>query len=220
MNRFRRYVRRISQDKTYGFRCASSRFTNADERRRFREVWLTHLSTPALYRVSVRNLAALTRMRLTTILCQLTDTFAGFLPTVRYLPAVALVSYLIDRSHSWYPAYLKIFVLVQGTYTPQVIRHDWRTKRSSPARRTDGSSAEPDDDHALGRQTLTRWVQFPRRGGSVLQADLQSPKDCRSCNFPKSIARECEPQTCSNAKTENSNGEHASQRCSQTKLPY
>ena len=141
-------------------------------------------------------------------------------PTVRYLPAVALVSYLIDRSHSWYSAYLKIFVLVQGTYTPQVIRHDWRTKRSSPARRTDGSSAEPDDDHALGRQTLTRWVQFPRRGGSVLQADLQSPKDCRSCNFPKSIARECEPQTCSNAKTENSNGEHASQRCSQTKLPY
>ena len=56
------------------------------------------------------------------------DAFAGFLPTVRYLPAVALVSYLIDRSHSWYSAYLKIFVLVQGTYTPQVIRHDWRTK--------------------------------------------------------------------------------------------
>ena len=68
-------------------------------------------------------------MRLTTILCQLTDAFAGFLPTVRYLTAVALVSYLFDRSHSWYAAFLKIFVLVQGTYTPLVIRHDRRTKK-------------------------------------------------------------------------------------------
>ena len=66
-----------------------------------RDGWLTRLSAPALYQVSVRNLADLTRMRLTTILCQLTDTFAGFLPTVRCLPAVALVSYLFDRSHSW-----------------------------------------------------------------------------------------------------------------------
>ena len=57
-------------------------------------------------------------MRLTTILCQLTGTFAGFLSTVRYLTAVALVSYLFDRSHSWYAAFLKIFVLVQGTCTP------------------------------------------------------------------------------------------------------
>ena len=124
-----RYVRRISQDKAYGFHCASSRFTNADERRRFRDVWLTHLSAPAFYRVSVRNLAALTRMRLTTKdVCQLSGAFAGFLSTVRYLTAVALVLYLINRSHSWYPAYLKIFILVQGTCTPQVIRHDWRTK--------------------------------------------------------------------------------------------
>jgi hypothetical protein len=83
-----------------------------------RDVWLTRLSTPALYQVSVRNLADLTGMRLTTILCQLTDAFAGFLPTVRYLPAVALVSYLFDRSHSWYAAFLKIFVLVLGTCTP------------------------------------------------------------------------------------------------------
>ena len=66
-------------------------------------------------------------MRLTTILCQLTDAFAGFLSTVRYLPAVALVSYLFDRSYSWYAAFLKIFTLVQGTYTPLVIRHDRRT---------------------------------------------------------------------------------------------
>ena len=55
-----------------------------------RDGWLTRLSTPALYRVSVRNLADLTGMRLTTILCQLTDAFAGFLPTVRYLPATNL----------------------------------------------------------------------------------------------------------------------------------
>jgi hypothetical protein len=83
-----------------------------------RDVWLTRLSTPALYQVSVRNLADLTGMRLTTILCQLTDAFAGFLPSVRYLPAVAFVSYLFDRSHSWYAAFLKIFVLVLGTCTP------------------------------------------------------------------------------------------------------
>jgi len=62
-------------------------------------------------------------MRLTTILCQLTGAFAGFLPTDRYLPAVALVSYLIDRSHSWYSAYLKIFVLVQGTGFQSKKRH-------------------------------------------------------------------------------------------------
>ena len=62
-----------SQDKTINFRCASSRFTNADERKRFRDGWLTHLSPPALYQVSVRNLAALTRMSLTTVLCQLTE---------------------------------------------------------------------------------------------------------------------------------------------------
>ena len=66
-------------------------------------------------------------MRLTTIHCQLTDTFAGFLPTARYLTAVALVSYLVDRSHSWYAAFLETFVLVQGTSTPLVIRHDRRT---------------------------------------------------------------------------------------------
>jgi len=67
-------------------------------------------------------------MRLTTTLCQLTGTFAGFLPTVRYLPAVALVLYLVDRSHSWYAPRLKTFVLVQGTLTPQVIRHARRTE--------------------------------------------------------------------------------------------
>jgi hypothetical protein len=35
---------------------------------------------------------------------------------------------LVDRSHSWYAAYLKTFVLVQGTYTPLVIRHARRTE--------------------------------------------------------------------------------------------
>ena len=52
--------------------------------------WLTRLSTPALDRVSVRSLADLTGMRLTTILCQLIDAFAGFLSTVRYLTATNL----------------------------------------------------------------------------------------------------------------------------------
>ena len=97
-------MRRISLSKTYGFHCASSQFTNADEHfvRRWgglREVGLTRQSAPALYPVSVRSLAALTKMWLTTTVdCQFNGTFAGFLPTVRYLPAVALVSYLIDRS--------------------------------------------------------------------------------------------------------------------------
>ena len=83
-----------------------------------------------LFGLSYREsgLAAWTRMRLTTILCQLPDTFAGFLPTARCLTAVALVSYLVDRSHSWYSAFLQTFVLVQGTSTPQVIRHDRRTQ--------------------------------------------------------------------------------------------
>ena len=81
-------------------------------------------------------------MRLTTILCQLTGTFAGFLSTVRYLPAVALVSYLFDRSHSWYAAFQKIFVLVQGTFTPQVIRHDRRTNRFNRSRGPRGIEME------------------------------------------------------------------------------
>jgi hypothetical protein len=81
-------------------------------------------------------------MRLTTILCQLADTFAGFLPTARYLTAVALVSYLVDRSHSWYAAYLQTFVLVQGTSTPQVIRHDRRTKEKEWFRKNHSSALQ------------------------------------------------------------------------------
>lgn len=54
-----------------------------------RDDWLTPLSTPALYRVSVRSFADLTRMRL-TIPCQLTDAFAGFLSSVRYVAATNL----------------------------------------------------------------------------------------------------------------------------------
>lgn len=38
-----------------------------------------------------------------------------------------LVPYLFDRSHSWYAASHKIFVLAQGAYTPSAIRHDRRT---------------------------------------------------------------------------------------------
>ena len=99
---------------------------------------MSHRSETPAFHVSpgcerLLNLAALTRMRLTTIHCQLTDTFAGFLSTVRYLPAVALVSYLFDRSDSLYAAFLKIFVLVQGTHTPLVIRHDRRTDKRQPS---------------------------------------------------------------------------------------
>ena len=138
------YVRQISLDKTHNFHCASSRFTKGDERKRFRDVGPTHRSPPALYRVSVRNLAALTGMWLTTILCQLTGTFAGFLPTVGCPSAVALVWYFVDRSHSWYTAYLKTFVLVQGIFTLQVNRHARRTKTvNGRARRSPASSRSP-----------------------------------------------------------------------------
>jgi len=46
---------------------------------------------------------------------------------VRYLPAVAPVQYFVDRSHSWYTAFLQNFVINQATRTPQTKRHDWRT---------------------------------------------------------------------------------------------
>ena len=103
----------LSLDKTVDFRCTSSRFTNADERRRFRDGWPTHRSPPALYRVSVRSLTALRRC---------------FLPTVGHPSAVAGLSYFVNRSHRWYTAFLKTFVLVQGTCTLLVNRHARRTK--------------------------------------------------------------------------------------------
>ena len=43
-----------------------------------------------------------------------TLSFPGFLPAVCRCPAEALISYLFDRSHSWYAGFLKIFILVQG----------------------------------------------------------------------------------------------------------
>ena len=103
----------LSLDKTVDFRCTSSRFTNADERRRFCDGWPTHRSPPALYRVSVRSLTALRRC---------------FLPTVGHPSAVAGLSYFVNRSHRWYTAFLKTFVLVQGTCTLLVNRHARRTK--------------------------------------------------------------------------------------------
>jgi hypothetical protein len=112
-------VERISLDKTDDFHCASSQFTGTDEQRRLRDGRLTRLSATALYRVSVRNLAVLRRR---------------FLPTVGCPSAVAGLSYLVDRSHSWYAAYLQTFVLVQGTYTPLVIRHARRTEAVSLTR--------------------------------------------------------------------------------------
>ena len=51
----------------------------------------------------------LARMWLATILCQLTDTFAGFLSTVCYLPAVALASYsFLHELYIWYDDLLEI----------------------------------------------------------------------------------------------------------------
>lgn len=106
--RTNKFLRRISLYKTYDFHCASFRFANADERRRFREVWLTRLSTPVLYQVSDRSLAALMRMWLATDgvsrtrvvcrVCKLEGIFAGALSTGRHLPAVALIEYLINRA--------------------------------------------------------------------------------------------------------------------------
>ena len=110
-------------------------------------------------------------MRLTTILCQLTGTFAGFLSTVRYLPAVALVSYLFDRSDSLYAAFLKIFVLVQGTHTPLVIRHDRRTKKIQPSWR---------------RRFLTWQVN---RGNRLIIGVLNESAETRFCLVPDRKAR-------------------------------
>ena len=59
-------------------------------------------------------------------LCQLTDTFGGFLPTVLQLPAIALASYLFDRSHCWYAAFIKIILLVQETGF-----HHWKRHATS-----------------------------------------------------------------------------------------
>jgi len=120
----------LSLGKRFHFHCTSSWFTNAAERRRLRDVWLARLAPPALYQVPVRSLSALTRMRPTTNWnCRLDGAFAGFLPTVGHPPAVALVSYFVDRSHSRYTAFLKTFVLVQGTFTPQVEPHARRPKK-------------------------------------------------------------------------------------------
>jgi hypothetical protein len=82
------------------------------------------------------------RMRPTThVNCRLDDAFAGFLPTVCYLAAVAFISYFVDRSHSWYTAFLKTFVLVQGTFTLQVNRHARRTPRDAADRNMPGELA-------------------------------------------------------------------------------
>jgi putative transposase len=63
---------------------------------------------------------------------------------------------------------------------------------------------------------IAAWAETNIPAGlSVLQLPARAPQEHR-----KSTARGCEPQTCSNAKTKNSNGEHALLRCSQTKLPY
>ena len=86
------WIRRVT------FAAQAPDLPDADERRRFRDDGLTHRSAPALYPVPVRSLAALTGERSGWRHEQprrLRTSLAGFLPTVRYLSAVALVSYLI-----------------------------------------------------------------------------------------------------------------------------
>ncbi len=56
-------VWQVSPDKSVMLRCTSSPFTKSVVWERLRDVVLTRLTNPALYDVSVRSLAALTRMR-------------------------------------------------------------------------------------------------------------------------------------------------------------
>ena len=60
--------------------------------------------------------------------CLQLGAFAGCLPAVRYLTAVAFAWYVIGRGHRWSSEYLQVFAVGQGAYTPQVIRQDGRTK--------------------------------------------------------------------------------------------
>ncbi len=57
---------------------------------------------------------------------------------------------LASRDHSWYTAFLKKFVLAQGTYTPQVVRH---------AKRTNTMHAEP---------PISRVFKSDHSGGQVI----------------------------------------------------
>ncbi len=60
-------------------RCTAAQFTNPNERKRLRDGWLTRLFEPALYQVSVRNLAVLT---IIAAGCYTDRAFIGFLPTI------------------------------------------------------------------------------------------------------------------------------------------
>ena len=80
----------ISPNKNVNFRCASSPSTLESVGNGFAIVRLAHLRISlGLYGVSVRSLAALARMLPTTIAIG-DRAFAGFLPTVCCLAAVAL----------------------------------------------------------------------------------------------------------------------------------
>jgi len=40
----------------------------------------------------------------------------------------SVVEYFVNKNHNWYSALFQTFLLVQGTYTPQVNRHARHTK--------------------------------------------------------------------------------------------
>jgi transposase-like protein len=67
---------------------------------------------------------------------------------------------------------------------------------------------------------LRRFVERYKTPRQRLQLGPKKtfPKVWRSFSYPKDIARECEPPTCSKDKTEKSNAARVLQLCSQTKL--
>ena len=103
--------------------------------------WLTRLTEPALYDVSVRNLAALVRVRLATVLCQLTDLHSqASSPRSVALTQLPSPSTLSIRDIIWYTDLLETPRLVQGTGstqwngTPLHYAHDGRTNAMDPSR--------------------------------------------------------------------------------------
>ncbi|MFT5524594.1 MAG: hypothetical protein ACI9HK_002549 [Pirellulaceae bacterium] len=101
-------------------RCASSPFTKLVVWERLRDVVLTRLANPALYDVSVRSLAALTRtspggdkqtrrLRTYSQASSPRSVTLPQLPSSSTLPIGAII---------WYTDRLEAPSLVQGTFTP------------------------------------------------------------------------------------------------------
>jgi hypothetical protein len=123
----------VSPDKSVIFRCASSPFTNPTDWERLRDVVVTRLVEPALYGVSVRSLAAWTKMgpggdeqarRLRTH-PQASSPRSVTLPQ---LPSSRTLPIGVDI---WYTALLETPSLVQGTCTPQNHAHAGRTQSAA-----------------------------------------------------------------------------------------